>query len=76
VAGLECRSHRLDSGVVVLGSSELLAAREHRAVLAACRQKDKQKAARQLKTHIVSAGESLLRRLERQRAANRRVAEA
>ena len=43
------------------------AAREHRAILLASRRKDRQKAARLLRDHIVSAGDSLVRFLEKQR---------
>ncbi len=43
------------------------AAREHRAILAAARCRDKQKTARLLREHIVSAGESLVRFLDEQR---------
>jgi DNA-binding GntR family transcriptional regulator len=53
---------------------EQRAAREHRAILAACRGRDRQRAARLLRDHIVSAGRSLLRVLEDQRVAAKRVA--
>jgi DNA-binding GntR family transcriptional regulator len=52
------------------------AAREHRAILAAVRRPDKQKTARLLRDHILSAGESLARFLEVQRGKRDGLAEA
>lgn len=41
-------------------------AREHRAILTACRRRDEQKAASLLKDHILTAGRALIRALEKQ----------
>jgi DNA-binding GntR family transcriptional regulator len=52
------------------------AAREHRAILAAARRGDKQKAARLLKEHVLIAGEALVRFLEEQRGQKSEIAKA
>ncbi len=52
------------------------AAREHRVILAAARHRDKEKAARLLKHHILVAGEALVRFLEEHRGKRGGLAEA
>ncbi len=54
---------------------EQRAAREHRALLTACRKKDKRAAAVLLKNHIRTAGQALIRLLEEQHVAINAMAE-
>jgi DNA-binding GntR family transcriptional regulator len=56
---------------IVMTKWEHRAAREHRALLSACRRGDKQKASVMLREHILSAGEALLRLLKEQRSTDR-----
>lgn len=52
---------------IALTKWEKRAAKEHRAILAACRRKDKRKAATLLRAHILTAGQALIQLLETQR---------
>ena len=54
---------------IALTKWEKRATKEHRAILAACRRKDKRKAATLLRDHIVTAGQALIQLLEEQRGA-------
>lgn len=54
---------------IALTKWEKRAAREHRAILAACRRKDKPQAAALLRRHILTAGQALIQLLEEQRRA-------
>jgi DNA-binding GntR family transcriptional regulator len=54
---------------------ERRAAREHRAILALCRRREKRKVVRLMREHIVTAGEALICVLEERRSANSNIAE-
>ncbi len=55
---------------------EQRAAHEHREILGACRKRDREKATRLLKDHILSAGQALIVLLEQQRHSNDKTAKA
>ena len=55
---------------------EKRAAQEHREILEACSKRDRQKATKLLKDHILSAGQALIALLEQQRRSNGKTAKA
>ncbi len=76
VQGLHHQNERYARIQISLNKWEQRAAREHRALLAACRRKDRRKASQLLKDHISSAGEALVDALNEQRNARIRQTEA